>query len=298
MNLSRTLTVPSPTTVITDGLGARAARPQPGRPDHRAGRGAGPRRRRSDRRAGLGLRRRRRRSGHRVDGTAAGRAAQDAADADAQSARPTQVTGLRIIPSGPRCPHTRRWWPSTSATGPSSVIENIGCSSDRRTTQAAVETARHRHRHDQPARLGRRHRPHRARLRPAQAAGAGRDRGAGRDGRPIAAADAARNRAARSSICLRARPDHRRWRDSSSTPRSPPRSARCSTAIRCPPSPADRQPIMLPAGQQELLISPGRAVRGRRRAAGWSARQPIAHGDNHSRAAPTGGWGPARREVR
>ena len=49
------------------------------------------------------------------------------------------------------------------------------------------------------------------------------------------------------------------WRDSSCRPRSPPPSARCSTASPCRPSRAGPEPIALPAGQQELLISPGAA---------------------------------------
>jgi arabinofuranan 3-O-arabinosyltransferase len=60
-------------------------------------------------------------------------------------------------------------------------------------------------------------------------------------------------------------------------------------------APCDPEPIMLPTGQQELLVSPGTqfVVDG----AELSAPQPIPP-VTVSTPAPTGAWGPARREVR
>ena len=72
--------------------------------------------------------------------------------------QPTEVTGLRLVPSRSTCPRTRRWWPSTSATAPRSRARPSdirGC----RAANPVAETPGHRHRHGQPAGLARRHRP-------------------------------------------------------------------------------------------------------------------------------------------
>ena len=128
--------------------------------------------------------------------------------------RPTEVAGLRLIPSRSALP-----------AHPTVVAVNLGDgpqvrelkASDRDSSGAAAanlsgtgpETPGHRHRHRQPARLGRRHRPQRAGLRPAQAAGAGRSRGARRRRQP----DRARRRrpqpVPRDHRRLRPRPGHR-----------------------------------------------------------------------------------------
>ncbi len=93
-------------------------------------------------------------------------------------------------------------------------------------------------------------------------------------GAPIAAADAARNRAGRINLPCGQGPiigvagqfvqtsvDHHRRRAARRRARSP--------AKPCRP-----EPITLPAGQQELLISPGAGVRRRRRPAGRPACEP------------------------
>ncbi len=78
-------------------------------------------------------------------------------------------------------------------------------------------------------------------------------------GRPIDAADAARNRDRAVDAAVRPRTDHRRRGSVRPDRRSTPRSVRCSTATRFRPRPCRPAPIALPAGQQELLISPGAA---------------------------------------
>ena len=165
----------APTDVgAADGLGARAPGTQTRRSTRRAGHRHGPRRLRSRRRARRRLRRHRRRPGHRVDGTATGGATQDGPDAHPHPA-PTrrghratthaqQVTGARAPDHGRRRPRGRSASPHTEGD---------------RGTRSATETPHHRHRDDQPARLERRHRPHRVGFRPAETTGACRDRGAG-----------------------------------------------------------------------------------------------------------------------
>ena len=61
------------------------------------------------------------------------------------------------------------------------------------------------------------------------------------------------------STCRAAAARSSAWRDSSCRPRSPRPSARCSTASPCRRARAGAEPITLPAGEQELLISPGAA---------------------------------------
>ena len=100
-----------------DAVGATAAGSQAGRSDRRAGHHPGARRFRRDRHPRLGICGHRRRPGHRMDGTAAGGATQDPADAHPHPA--TADRGRRPAPASPAsppCPRTRRWWPSTSAT--------------------------------------------------------------------------------------------------------------------------------------------------------------------------------------
>jgi len=117
----------------------------------------------------------------------------------------------------------------------------------------------------------------------------------GADGRPIAPADAARNRAREVSV------------DCAHGPVIAIAGRFVHTAIQTTvgalldgspvtAQPCDRQPIQLPTGQQELLISPGPqfVVDGAQLTGSLAAESPTAT------AAPvsTGAWGPARREVR
>ena len=102
-------------------------------------------------------------------------------------------------------------------------------------------------------------------------------------GVPIAAADAARNREPHHRIALRPWADHRCRRASSSRPRSTRPSARCSTASPIAAQPCQTEPIALPAGQQELLISPGAAFVVDGVAARRAAGQSTTLGDNDSR---------------
>jgi len=117
----------------------------------------------------------------------------------------------------------------------------------------------------------------------------------GVDGKPIAAADAARNRARAVSV------------DCAHGPVIAIAGRFVHTAIRttvgalldgAPVSaqPCDRQPILLPTGQQELLISPGPqfVIDGAQLSGPLAAESPTAT----AAPAPTGAWGPARREVR
>jgi arabinofuranan 3-O-arabinosyltransferase len=117
----------------------------------------------------------------------------------------------------------------------------------------------------------------------------------GADGNPIAAADAARNRAREITvdcehgpvIAVAGRFVHTSIRTT------------VGTLLDGEPVPAlacERDPIALPAGQQELLISPGAAfvVDGAELSAPEAAELPSAT----ITSAPTGTWGPSRREVR
>ena len=88
--------------------------------------------------------------------------------------QPTEVTGLRVAPSTSPVP-----------AHPTMVAVDLGDGPQVRTLKTSgpqdlpLHAPDDRHHHGQPARLERRHRPHRTRLRPTQATGAGRDRGAG-----------------------------------------------------------------------------------------------------------------------
>ena len=157
-----------------DDLGAGTVGAQAGRPARRAGHHPGARRLRFGRRTRRRLRSHRRRPGHRVDGAATGGAAQDISDAHPHTA-PTH-RGLRPanhthLVAGTRAPHDGGRRPRRRPAG--SHGENVW------TADSYAEAPGHRHRHGQPAGLERRHRPDRAGFRPAQAAGVGRDRGAG-----------------------------------------------------------------------------------------------------------------------
>jgi arabinofuranan 3-O-arabinosyltransferase len=120
----------------------------------------------------------------------------------------------------------------------------------------------------------------------------------GSDGTPVAAADAARNRAREITV------------DCAHGPVIAIAGRFVHTTIRTTvgalldgePVPAracERQPIMLPAGQQELLISPGAqfVVDGAQLSGPLAAKLPTAT-TSSTAPASTGAWGPARREVR
>ncbi len=119
----------------------------------------------------------------------------------------------------------------------------------------------------------------------------------GADGRPIAAADAARNRAREVTV------------DCAHGPVIAIAGRFVHTAIQTTvgalldgaPVAAracDRQPILLPTGQQELLISPGPqfVVDGGQLSGPLAAESPTATTASVTPAA-TGAWGPGRREV-
>jgi len=115
------------------------------------------------------------------------------------------------------------------------------------------------------------------------------------DGKPIAPADAARNRARAVSV------------DCATGPVIAIAGRFVHTSIQTTVAalldgapvaaqPCDRQPIQLPTGQQELLISPGPqfVVDGAQLSGPLAAESPPAT----AAPAATGAWGPGRREVR
>ncbi|MDT5304619.1 MAG: arabinofuranan 3-O-arabinosyltransferase [Mycobacterium sp.] len=120
----------------------------------------------------------------------------------------------------------------------------------------------------------------------------------GADGRPIAAADAASNRAREITV------------DCADGPVIAIAGRFVHTAIKTTvgallagvpvaAQACDPQPIMLPTGQQELLVSPGSqfVVDGAELSGPLAARKADAAATSVTPAA-TGAWGPARREVR
>jgi arabinofuranan 3-O-arabinosyltransferase len=120
----------------------------------------------------------------------------------------------------------------------------------------------------------------------------------GTDGNPIAPADAARNRSREIVV------------DCDHGPVIAVAGRFVHTSIRTtagalldgepvPAGPCDRNPIALPAGQQELLISPGAqfVVDGAQLSTATTAELPVTAGPAAVPAA-TGAWGPDRREVR
>ena len=227
VNLSRTLTVPTP-TAVTPTVWVRA-RQGPNLADLVSAARHGPRarRRRPDRRAGFGVRRRRRRSGHRVDRAAERRAAQDAAHPHAEAARPhvrSPDCGSHRVPQC--CLHIRRWWPSTSATarrcaGWPATAEHRQCSLRPRVTDTVKLSLLSWDDVIDRTALGfdQLKPPGLAEVSALDARGA-----------PIAAADAATQPCARHRSAVRDAVRSSASRDSSSRPRSPPPSARCSTA--------------------------------------------------------------------
>jgi arabinofuranan 3-O-arabinosyltransferase len=115
----------------------------------------------------------------------------------------------------------------------------------------------------------------------------------GSDGRPVGPADAARNRAREITV------------DCAHGPVIAIAGRFVHTAIRTtvgalldgdpvPAQPCERRPIMLPAGQQELLVSPGAqfVVDGAQLSGPLAAELPTS-----PTPASIGAWGPARREV-
>jgi arabinofuranan 3-O-arabinosyltransferase len=119
----------------------------------------------------------------------------------------------------------------------------------------------------------------------------------GDDGRPVAAADTTRNRAREVTV------------DCADGPVIAIAGRFVHTAIRTTvgalldgepvaAQPCAREPIMLPAGQQELLISPGAqfVVDGAQLSGPLAAKLPTATTAAQTPAS-TGAWGPARREV-
>src|SRR5271156_5414124 len=120
----------------------------------------------------------------------------------------------------------------------------------------------------------------------------------GADGKPVAPADAARNRARTVSV------------DCAHGPGVAIAGRFVHTSIQTTvgalldgapvnAQPCDRQPIQLPTGQQELLISPGPQffVDGAQLSGPLAAQSPTAAAASVTPAA-AGVWGPARREVR
>ena len=120
----------------------------------------------------------------------------------------------------------------------------------------------------------------------------------GADGRPIAAADAARNRAREITV------------DCAHGPVIAIAGRFVHTAIHSTvgalldgapvtAQACDPRPIMLPTGQQELLISPGPqfVIDGAELSGPLAAQPPTATATSVTPAS-TGAWGPARREVR
>ena len=117
----------------------------------------------------------------------------------------------------------------------------------------------------------------------------------GSDGKPIAAADAARNRSREVTVDCAYGPVIAiagRFVHTAITTTVGALLDGTPVAAR----PCDRQPIALPAGQQELLISPGEQfiVDGAQLSGPLAAELPSAT----SIPAQTGTWGPAHREVR
>lgn len=119
----------------------------------------------------------------------------------------------------------------------------------------------------------------------------------GDDGKPVAAADAARNRAREVTV------------DCTDGPVIAIAGRFVHTAIQTTvgalldgdpvaAQPCEREPIMLPAGQQELLISPGAqfVVDGAQLSGPLATQLPTATTTSVTPAS-TGAWGPARREI-
>ena len=120
----------------------------------------------------------------------------------------------------------------------------------------------------------------------------------GADGKPIAAADAARNRARDITVGCADGPviaiAGRFVHTSINTTVGTLLDGAPVAAQVCDP-----RPITLPTGQQELLVSPGaQFVVDGAELSGSLAAQPVGAAPTSETPAPTGVWGPARREVR
>jgi arabinofuranan 3-O-arabinosyltransferase len=117
----------------------------------------------------------------------------------------------------------------------------------------------------------------------------------GADGKPIAPADAARNRARTVSVdCAHGPVIAIAGRFVHTSIQTTVGALLDGAPVNA--QPCDRQPIQLPTGQQELLISPGPQffVDGAQLSGPLAAESPTAT----ATPAGTGAWGPARREVR
>jgi arabinofuranan 3-O-arabinosyltransferase len=117
----------------------------------------------------------------------------------------------------------------------------------------------------------------------------------GRDGKPVAAADAADNREREIAVdCAHGPVIAIAGRFVHTTIRTTVGALLNGDAVAA--QPCERQPIALPAGQQELLISPGAqfVVDGAQLSAPLAGELPTAT----TVSVDTGTWGPARRELR
>ena len=117
----------------------------------------------------------------------------------------------------------------------------------------------------------------------------------GADGKPVAPADAARNRARTVSVdCAHGPVIAIAGRFVHTSIQTTVGALLDGAPVNA--QPCDRQPIQLPTGQQELLISPGSQffVDGAQLSGPLAAESPTAT----AAPAATGAWGPARREVR
>src|SRR5271170_6471254 len=120
----------------------------------------------------------------------------------------------------------------------------------------------------------------------------------GADGKPVAPADAARNRARTVSVdCAHGPVIAIAGRFVHTSIQTTVGALLDGAPVNA--QPCDRQPIQLPTGQQELLISPGPqfVVDGAKLSGPLAAQSPTAAAASVTPAA-AGVWGPARREVR
>ena len=116
----------------------------------------------------------------------------------------------------------------------------------------------------------------------------------GTDGRPIAAADAARNRVRQVTVdCMQGPVIAIAGRFVHTSVHTTVGALLDGAPVTA--EPCDAEPIMLPTGQQELLVSPGPqfVVDGAQLAGPLAAHSPT----TRPTPAATGAWGPARREV-
>ena len=190
----------------------------------------------------------------------------------------SEVAGLRITPSS-----------SVLPAHPTLVAIDLGDGPEvrRLSSDGGTQTVSLRPRVTDTVKVSllswdRRHRPHRAGLRSAQAARAGRGLGAGRPG----CADRGRRRrpqpCAGHRSAVRARPDHRRG----GTVRPDLRGHHRRRAARRRARHRQAVPVRADHAARRsagIASQPRRGVRGRRRPAGRSADEPITHGGNGSR---------------